>query len=165
MVVERNIAVTFTEYNTPEELSVDDREIINSAKEASRNAYAPYSGFQVGAAVRLETGEIVPGSNAENAAFPSGICAERAALSSVNSVYHGKKAVAIAIAARTEAGFTEDPVTPCGNCRQVIAEEELKNGMPIKLLLYGEKKIMVVEDAGTLLPLQFSKNILKRGLP
>lgn len=165
MAVERNISLIFTEYVSPEELGASDREIINSAKEATRNAYAPYSGFQVGAAVRLETGEIVLGANAENAAFPSGICAERAALSSVNSVYPGKKAVAIAIAARTVAGYTEDPVTPCGNCRQVIAEEELRNGMPVKLILYGEKKIVVVEDAGTLLPLQFSKNILKFGLP
>ncbi|MDY0099176.1 MAG: cytidine deaminase [Bacteroidales bacterium] len=165
MAVERNITVIFKEYGTPGELSADDREIINSAKEASRNAYAPYSGFHVGAAVRLESGEIVLGSNVENAAFPSGICAERAVLSSVNSVYPGKKAVDLAVAARTEAGYTEYPVTPCGNCRQVMAEEELRNGMPIRLILYGEKKIVVVENAGALLPLQFNKNLLTRFHP
>ncbi len=162
MVVERNIAVIFKEYGTPGELSADDREIINSAKEASQNAYAPYSGFHVGAAVRLETGEIVSGSNTENAAFPSGICAERAVLSSVNSIYPGKKVMTLAVAARTEAGYTEDPVTPCGNCRQVMAEEELRSEMPIRLILYGERKIVVVENAGSLLPLQFNKNNLIR---
>jgi cytidine deaminase len=114
----------------------------------------------VGAAVRLESGVIVKGANIENAAFPSGICAERSALSNSVSNHHDDKPVAIAIAAITEDGLTDEPVPPCGNCRQVISEEELRNGRQIRIILSGKKKIQVIESCSHLLPLQFTKNNL-----
>ncbi|MBI5010591.1 MAG: cytidine deaminase, partial [Bacteroidia bacterium] len=133
--------------------------------EAAANAYAPYSGFRVGAALRLESGKTVKGANVENAAFPSGICAERSAISASVSNYPDDKPYVIAIAAFNEEGLTDEPVTPCGNCRQVIAEEESRTRTRIKLILGGKKRIYVIESIGSLLPLQFSKNNLRTNLP
>jgi cytidine deaminase len=129
------------------------------------NAYAPYSRFRVGAAVQLESGRIVCGTNVENAAFPSAICAERSALSHAISNYGNDKPVAIAIAALTEEGITRDPVTPCGNCRQVIAEEETRNGKNIRIILSGKDRTLITDSVADLLPLQFRKNNLKINLP
>ena len=165
MVKTKNITFTFQEFDNPEELNTEDQELVYAAKEAALNAYAPYSGFRVGASVRLETGKIVRGANVENAAFPSGICAERSAISGSVSNYPGEKPVALAIAAMTDEGFTNEPVPPCGNCRQVIAEEELRNGQQIRIILYGTSKIQVIKSSGTLLPLQFNKNNLTANLP
>ena len=157
----KNISTSWTEYNSIEELNQSDKELVVAAREAARNAYAPYSKFRVGAAVKLETGIIVRGANVENAAFPSGICAERSALSFSASNYPSIKPVAIAIAAFTEDGLTKDPVPPCGNCRQVIAEEEFRNKKNIMVILSGETKIQIIEKGGDLLPLQFNRNNLK----
>ena len=157
----KNISTSWTECNSIEELNQSDRDLILAAREAAKNAYAPYSKFRVGAAVMLETGIIIKGANVENAAFPSGICAERAALSFSASNYPLVKPVAIAIAAFTEDGLTKEPVPPCGNCRQVIAEEEFRNNKNIRLILSGESKMQIIEKGGDLLPLQFNKNNLK----
>jgi cytidine deaminase len=154
------ISFSFLEYDNHEELSHDDRELISAARETALAAYAPYSKFRVGAAIRLESGTIVRGSNVENAAFPSGICAERNAFAHSVSNYPGKKPVALAIAAMDEEGLTDEPVTPCGNCRQVIAEEESRYGNKIKIILSGKKKTIIIESISSLLPLQFnSKNL------
>jgi cytidine deaminase len=110
---------------------------------------------------KLESGKIVIGSNVENAAFPSGICAERNALSTASSNHPGDKPESIAIAAFTSAGMTDDPVSPCGNCRQVIAEEEYKNSRSIRIILGGRKKIRIIEKGEDILPLQFNMNSLK----
>ena len=158
MPVIKNISFSYREYSNPEELDPEDREIVAMAKEAARNAYSPYSGFSVGAVVRLESGRKVSGSNVENAAFPSGICAERAALACSVSNYPDDKPLAIAIAAMTEKGLTAECVSPCGNCRQVIAEEELRIGDKIRIILSGENKIQVINTISDLLPLQFSRN-------
>jgi cytidine deaminase len=123
MITENDIIFKYKEFDKDEELDAADRELLNAAKETAINAYAPYSQFKVGAAVRLESGKIVLGTNVENAAFPSGICAERSALSNASSNFPGDKPVALAIAALNESGLTTDPVSPCGNCRQVIVEE------------------------------------------
>jgi cytidine deaminase len=160
-MTKRNISVSWTEFSTIEELNQDDRELVSAAREAALNAYAPYSKFRVGAAVRLETGIIIKGANVENAAFPSGICAERSALSNSASNYPSVKPVAIAIAALDEDGLTKETVSPCGNCRQVIAEEEFRNKINIRVILSGESKIQVIEKGGDLLPLQFNMNNLK----
>ena len=160
-MTKRNISVSWTEFNSLEELNKDDRELVSAAREAAQNAYAPYSKFCVGAAVRLETGIIIRGANVENAAFPSGICAERSALSYSASNYPSVKPVAIAVAAFTEDGLTKEPIPPCGNCRQVIAEEEFRNKINIKIILSGESKIQIIEKGGDLLPLQFNRNNLK----
>jgi cytidine deaminase len=111
--------------------------------------------------VLLESGIIVSGANIENAAFPSGICAERNALSNSASNYPSDKPVAIAVAAMNEEGLTTEPVPPCGNCRQVIAEEEFRNNKNIKVILSGGSKIQIIEKGGDLLPLQFNRNNLK----
>ena len=140
MIRTNNISFSYKEFENPEELNPDDRELVFAAREAALNAYAPYSKFRVGAAVRLESGIIVRGTNVENAAFPSGICAERSALSNSVSNHHNDKPVAMAIAAMTEDGLTDEPVPPCGNCRQVIAEEESRTGNQIRIILSGKNK-------------------------
>jgi cytidine deaminase len=165
MMRTNNISFSYKEYENHEELNADDLELILASRESALNAYAPYSKFRVGAAIRLESGTIVRGANVENAAFPSGICAERSALSNCVSNHHNDKPVTIAIAAMTEDGFTDDPVPPCGNCRQVIAEEEFRMGMQIRIILSGKKKTIVIENTGCLLPLQFNKKNLKVNLP
>jgi cytidine deaminase len=157
----KNITLSYSEYEHPEELNIEDQELIKAAKEMTGNAYAPYSEFRVGAAVRLESGRIVRGANVENAAFPSGICAERAALASSASNYPDDNPAAIAIAAISGNDFSFLPVSPCGNCRQVIAEEEHRTGKKIRILLFGKDKILVFESIGHLLPIQFSKNSIR----
>ena len=159
------IAFSFTEFENLDELIADDKELVLSAREVALNAYAPYSKFRVGASVRLETGRIVSGANVENAAFPSGICAERNALSYSVSNYPGEKPVAIAVAAFAEDGLTAETVAPCGNCRQVIAEEEQRNRQKIKVILSGREKIIVIESISDLLPFQFNKENLRIILP
>jgi cytidine deaminase len=135
MIRTNNISFSYTEYDKTEELDSDDMELVIAARESALNAYAPYSKFRVGAAVRMESGVIVRGANVENAAFPSGICAERSALSNSISNYPEDKPIAIAIASLTEDGLTENSPSPCGSCRQVIAEEELRIGNQIKIIL------------------------------
>jgi cytidine deaminase len=157
----RNISFIFREYDKDEGLDPSDHELLITAREAAINAYAPYSNFRVGAAVRLESGKIVTGTNVENAAFPSGICAERNALSTASSNHPFDKPVAIAVAAFTDAGMTDDPVPPCGNCRQVIAEEEYRNSKTIRIILGGRNKVRIIEKGEDLLPLQFNRDNLK----
>ena len=165
MVKIKNISFSYKEFDNIEELDQNDRELVTAARETALNAYAPYSKFKVGAAIRLESGQIVLGTNVENAAFPSGICAERNALSTSVSNHNSDNPIAIAIAALTENGLTDNPVPPCGNCRQVIAEEELRTGKMIKIILSGKDKTIIVDSIGSLLPLQFNSKNLKINLP
>jgi cytidine deaminase len=165
MMRTNNISFSYKEFEKPEELDPDERELVFAARETALNAYAPYSKFRVGAAVRLESGTIVRGTNVENAAFPSGICAERSALSNSISNHHNDKPVVLAIAAMTEYGLTDDPVPPCGSCRQVIAEEESRTGNQIKVILSGKNKTLVIESISNLLPLQFNNKNMKVNLP
>jgi cytidine deaminase len=157
----KNITTSWTEYSSIEELSLSDRELVVAAREAAQNAYSPYSKFRVGAAVRLETGQIIRGANVENAAFPSGSCAERSALCYSASNYPTIKPVAIAVAAFNKDGLSKEPVPPCGNCRQLIAEEEFRINSSIRVILSGESKIQIIERGGDLLPLQFNMNNMK----
>jgi cytidine deaminase len=161
MIKTKNISFSYTEYDNTGELDSPDLELVVAAREAASDAYAPYSKFMVGAAVRLESGLIIKGANVENAAFPSGICAERSALS--NSISNNKddKPIAIAIASMTENGLTEDLPSPCGSCRQVIAEEESRTGKKIKIILSGKNKVLVIDGISSLLPLQFDRKNLK----
>lgn len=160
----KTISFLYLEFDSHEELESNDKELVLEAAKAALNAYAPYSMFRVGAAIRLENGTIIKGTNVENAAFPSGICAERSAIAALVSGYPDEKPAAIAIAALTEDGLTEEPVTPCGNCRQVIAEEEARSGNQIKIILAGKKKTIIVESIKSLLPLQFSRNTTRSTL-
>ena len=123
------------------------------AVEARSKAYAPYSKFSVGAAALLDNGITVTGNNQENAAYPSGLCAERTTLFYANSQYPESAVKTLAIAARTERDFIETPIPPCGACRQVILETEKRFGNSIRILLYGKKCIYIVEGIGSLLPL------------
>jgi cytidine deaminase len=165
MSEKRSIHIQFSEYRALSELDKDDQELVRAARDAAGNAYAPYSGFMVGAAIRLNSGIIVRGANVENAAFPSGICAERSAISNAVSNYPGDHPVAIAVAARTAEAFTEDYVSPCGSCRQVIAEEEARSGKEIRLILAGRDTAAVLNGISSLLPLQFNKHHLRPGRP
>ena len=142
------------------ELEPEIQVLINKAKEQVDNAYAPYSGFHVGAAVLLENGALFVGSNQENAAYPSGLCAERVALFYANAQFPDVPVRAIAIAAFSGDNFVANPVTPCGSCRQVILESENRFGNNISLYMYGTECIYHTPNAGQLLPLKFEKKSL-----
>lgn len=138
-----------------DELSPQDQELVQAAIKATKNAYANYSRFYVGAALRLENGKIVIGANQENAAFPSGLCAERTAVFAAQANYPDSPIDTLAIVARNEKGVLSNPITPCGACRQVILEIEDRYKKPIKILLYGTQKIYCVRSVKDLLPLSF----------
>jgi cytidine deaminase len=144
-----------------EECSDIEKKLIAAAKHATEKSYAPYSNFKVGAALLLENGEIVTGNNQENAAYPSGLCAERVAIFYANSVYPDQKIEAIAIAAWANNTFTKDAITPCGGCRQVLLEAENRFSAPMRILMYSEEGIYVVNTIKTLLPLSFGDEQLK----
>ncbi|MBO7230812.1 MAG: cytidine deaminase [Bacteroidaceae bacterium] len=147
---------------TVDELSAHDREVVDAARKATANSYAVYSGFNVGAAVRLVGGTIVTGTNQENAAYPSGLCAERTTLFWANSQYPDKAVEVLAIAARTADGELDRPIPPCGACRQVILETEKRYNTPVRIILYGAKECYVVEDGiKALLPLSFDAGFLE----
>lgn len=137
------------------------KNLINQAKAATKNAYAPYSGFSVGAAVLLQSGKIITGTNQENAAYPSGLCAERTALFHANSQYPDDRVEAIAIAACHDNDFSEDICSPCGSCRQVMNEVENRFDHPIRIIMYGKHKIYEVRSIKELLPLSFGKESME----
>ena len=144
-----------------DELSAHDRELVERAVQATYNAYAEYSHFYVGAAVRLADGSIVIGANQENAAFPSGLCAERTALFAAQANHPDQSVQTLAIAARNDNGLLDDPVSPCGACRQVILGVEDRYKQPIRILLYGKKGVYSVMSAKDLLPLSFVDSSMK----
>lgn len=144
-----------------EECTDIEKKLVDAAKHATEKSYAPYSNFKVGAALLLENGEIVTGNNQENAAYPSGLCAERVATFYANSLYPEQKIVAIAIAAWTNNKFTKDVITPCGGCRQVLLEAENRFGSPMRILMYSEESVYVVNSIKDLLPLSFGDEKLK----
>jgi cytidine deaminase len=135
--------------------------LINKAKEQTDNAYAPYSNFRVGAAVLLENGALFVGSNQENAAYPSGLCAERVALFYANAQYPIIPVKAIAIAAFTNGKFLDKPVTPCGSCRQVILESETRFDNAIDIYMFGQDFIYHIPGVKNLMPLSFVKDSLE----
>lgn len=144
-----------------DELSPRDRELVQAALEATENAYARYSRFYVGAALRLDNGKVVIGANQENAAFPSGLCAERTAVFAAQANYPDSPIEALAVAGRNENGVLPNPITPCGACRQVILEIEDRYKKPVKILLYGTKKIYCVRSVKDLLPLSFVDDCMR----
>lgn len=143
---------------TYDELSPEERTLVDEAREATSRSYAPYSKFRVGAAIRLDNGIIVPGSNQENVAFPSGTCAERSACFYAHARYPEAKFKMIAIAARgTDGEFIAEPVAPCGACRQALLEYETLAQAPVPLLLIGRHKIYRLPSVATTLPFAFSE--------
>ena len=141
-----------------EELSQQDQHLVELAIEATSRAYAPYSHFRVGAALLLNNGVEIIGCNQENAAFPATLCAERSAIFAAGAQYPDVPILTLAIAARTPNGeLQEEPVSPCGTCRQVIIETETRFKQPVRLLLYGRNKIYVIDSIRQLMPLSFSE--------
>ena len=151
----KEIKIAYHEFDSIDELEAKDRELAQAAVEATAQAYDPYSKFNVGAAVLFEDGVIVKGANQENAAYPSGLCAERTALFYASASRPDKAMVAIAIAAGQDGQLCDMPATPCGACRQVMAQYQLKSGLPMRVLLVGAHKIWRFEKVDDLLPLIF----------
>lgn len=154
------IKIVVHEYENLGELSVEDQLLMNEARNITASAYAPYSGFHVGAAVLLSNGLIVKGNNQENAAYPSGLCAERVALFYANANYPDAEVKAIAISASKNGVLVEETVKPCGSCRQALAEAEVRFETPIRILLDGQDSICLLQGIESLLPLSFSKKAL-----
>ena len=143
------------EYESLDQLEAEDKTLAQAAIEATALSYAPYSNFNVGAAVMFEDGEIIKGSNQENAAYPSGLCAERTALFYASSSRPDAAMTALAIAAGQNGVLCATPATPCGACRQVMAQYQIKSGRPMRVLLVGAEKIWRFEKVDDLLPLIF----------
>lgn len=162
-MVKKDLSIQIYEADNADALSPVERELVYAAREMTRKAYAPYSEFFVGAAVLLENGEVVTGSNQENGAYPSGLCAERVAVFAASSRFPGVPMKAIAVSARSAHRQMDQPVSPCGACRQVMLEYEVLQQQPVKVLLSKEDgKILVIEKVQDLLPLSFTGNDLKK---
>lgn len=148
-------------YDLMEELPSQDAELMRMAHEATKNSYAPYSKFHVGAAVRLANGEVVTGNNIENAAYPSGLCAERVAMFSAMAKYPGVAIEALAVTAHSSTKLIEEPVAPCGACRQVMVEVEQLSKQPLRVMCQGETgPIMVFDGIESLMPFIFLDKFL-----
>jgi cytidine deaminase len=159
------IEISYQVYDDISELTEQDAWLLNEAKEVTRQAYAPYSKFYVGAVAKLMNGEIVAGSNQENASFPAGLCAERVLLSSASMLYPDMPIETIAISYDNNNGNSNQPISPCGICRQTLSEYEDRFNHPIRLILGGmEGKILVFEKASSLLPFAFKSEDLKKEL-
>lgn len=152
----RSIPINYLEYNSADELPQDEKLLAIKAIEATKTSYSPYSEFAVGAAVLLQNGETILSSNQENGAYPSGMCAERVALFYAGSQFPDIPVKAIAIAANHKGVPAQQPIAPCGACRQVMIESQMRGKMPFKVVMVGEAKVIVVEDATLLLPFTFS---------
>lgn len=151
----KEIKITYSEYSSIDELSAQDRLVAEAAINATASSYAPYSGFNVGAAVMLEDGEIITGSNQENAAYPSGLCAERTAMFYAGAHRPDKAMLKIAIAGGQNGVLCSNPATPCGACRQVMAQYQTKGGRPMEVILVGGERIWKFSKVDDILPLIF----------
>ncbi|MCF8370347.1 MAG: cytidine deaminase [Bacteroidales bacterium] len=159
-MIKTELAIEFFEIESMDELSENEQRLIKLSKEATKNSYAPYSNFYVGAAVLLESGETILGANQENAAYPSGLCAERVALFYANSKYPQQAVCAIAIAAANQKGILNELIAPCGSCRQVMLETEQRYEKEIKIFLVGDEKVFLINGVQSLLPMHFNKSHL-----
>ena len=139
------------------ELSDADRSLVEAARQMTAKAYAPYSRFHVGVAIRMADGHTVTGNNQENAAFSSGTCAERSACFWASANHPGVAMDTIAIAAWTEGAFQAKPISPCGSCRQALLEYETKQGSPMRVLLYGTEGVYEFPSVASLLPFCFTE--------
>lgn len=152
----------FDVYESSNDLSAADKQLIEAARKVTEKAYAPYSNFQVGAVAALKNGETISGTNQENASYPVGICAERVLLASAAMLHTDVPIDTMAIAYHNLNGESNKPVSPCGMCRQYISEYETRMKQPIRLILSGMNgKVFIVEKASQLLPLSFGGDDLK----
>ena len=147
--------INYTEYSSIDEMEPQDIELVKAAIEAQKGSYAPYSTFNVGAALRLEDGTIVKGANQENAAYPSGLCAERTAMFAASANNPGKAMLSLAIVGGFNGTLSDTPCSPCGACRQVISGVEDRFNHPVRILLYGTEGVYECSGIDALLPLRF----------
>lgn len=159
---ENKIEISYKVFDDISELNKEDAWLLNEAREVTKQAYAPYSNFYVGAAAKLANGEIVAGTNQENASYPVGVCAERVLLGSASTLYPGVAIETMAISYHSGNGNSNQPIAPCGMCRQSLQEYENRVKRPIRLILGGlEGKIFLFEKASYLLPLGFTSESMK----
>ncbi len=159
----KEIIIKYDEYEKDDLLTSEDLELLNEARNALKGSYAPYSNFHVGAAVLLDNGKIIRGSNQENAAFPSGLCAERVALFHAKSEFPDAEVKSLAITASADHFNNNEPVTPCGSCRQVIAETEKRQSNRIRIIMKGDSGIIrILNGIEGLLPMMFHEELLKK---
>ena len=157
----QQLTTEYTLFDKIGELSPEDQELMKSAIQTRKTAYSPYSKFSVGTAILLDNGSVVIGSNQENAAYPSGLCAERVAIFSANAQYPKNKILKLAISASSSRKKVSEPVAPCGACRQSISEYEVKQNSPIEILFMGETgSVIKVSSLKDLLPLSFDRSFL-----
>ena len=157
------LTISYQEYSSFDDLDTIDQDLCKEAIKAMATSHSPYSEFRVGAAVKLESGKIVYGSNQENVAYPSGLCAERIALFTIGSAYPDEKIISIAITAHTNNFQITEPVTSCGACLQVMAEYEKKQSFPIEVLFYCQNgSIIKTKGIKSLLPFAFAETRLKK---
>lgn len=159
--MKKNYSFSIDVYESADALAEDDALLLVKAQEVTAKAYAPYSQFHVGAVAKMANGELLTGTNQENASYPIGICAERVLLSTASSVYPDMPIDTIAISYHNLHGESDHPIAPCGVCRQSLHEYEERTNHPIRLILGGKTgKVYIIEQAGQLLPLAFTKNEL-----
>jgi cytidine deaminase len=161
-LVKQELKFTIEVYDSSDELNDNDAFLLSEARSVTQFAYAPYSNFQVGAVAKLVNGEIVSGTNQENASYPAGICAERSLLSAASSTHPGVAIETMAITYNNLKGESDTPVSPCGICRQSLSEFQNRFKKPIRVILSGMKgKVQIIDNAGYLLPLAFTSENLK----
>lgn len=159
----KEIIISYEEYGEGEKLLPSDSNLMDEAAKALKGSYAAYSSFHVGAALLLENGDVIRGSNQENAAYPSGLCAERVALFYANSEHPDKTVVSLAITGKADYFKSNGPVAPCGACRQVIAETEKRQNRKIRIIMKGEDGVAkIVDGIENLLPMMFHEEKLKK---
>ncbi len=159
---EKKIRFTYSAYNNISELSKDDAALLELARKTTKKSYAPYSNFHVASAARLANGKTVTGTNQENASYPVGICAERALLATIGTLYPGTGIETMAISYHSKKGNSSNPISPCGMCRQALSEYETRTGKPMRLILSGlEGEVYIIHTAKDLLPLGFGDANLK----
>jgi cytidine deaminase len=157
------LKICFEEYANSSELNTEDHALLMSAIETVEKAYAPYSQYYVGAALKLKNGRFVQGNNQENVAYPSGLCAERVAIFYASAKYPDMEVDSIAITAKAKNFKIDEVVAPCGACRQVLAEYEMKQNKPIRIILQGDGgKVLIFKSIEDILPLMFHAEELKK---
>lgn len=151
----KNITIPYEKYRLSE-LTADDRQLVEAARNATATSFAPHSGFKVGAAARLDNGEIVTGSNQESDVYPAGLCAERVLLFSVLSNHSQHHITTLAVAAESGGKIAEQEIFPCGICTQTLIDAEKRQGMPIRIIMSGRDECIIVDSAKRLMPFEFT---------
>ncbi len=158
---ESQFGFAYEVYTDISELNEKDAWLLNEARNITEQAYAPYSNFHVGTMAILENGEIVAGTNQENASYPVGICAERVLLGSAATIHPGVPIVSMAVSYKSKENESDHPISPCGMCRQALLEYETRSKKPIRLILSGQEgKVYIIKTASHLLPFAFTSDEL-----